>query len=868
MAVYDDEKQRTDSGISDDELRQLTGIGEDEEDAMDREAHNGAADDILSREEEASRGSVPWNPKVGSGDHRAMEKVREGNREIKEKLRNTENRSGDFGFREEGGGQTKGLRSKLGRLNKKRKRLLIAAGAGGALLLGILAILAFFLGSLLIPNFVSSVATYQFARVTRETLNTQTKATAQKVAIDSATDNVYRQAKAKYEKLRNNTWGKLDKYRPAKVMKNLKATKKLDYQYGEPSKVLKRARIVKVIIDGKSYEVKGAASLGDIRNPIKYVQAKIQTRIAINTALKGALRGSNFLVRSKVAKQIRAELKVKLFAWSKADKEKLRNSNKTTQDVLNAQKSYQTATNSGTTSAKASQGTKSDDIKETAEKASDAQDACYKDAKCTEETVKKGGGLSQKAVAAIESTVGESAFNKVLNVISPAYAVAVPICLVYDGSTVNSADTIDTNNDQLQRSFNRVSSAGDQQERGEAPAEGIGALSRQLGQTGRSIPQQRASGVPVDTTESFSPQASAGGSYEHNILDALFPTIVADLISPTLDKACPVITDPVVGGILAGLNIIPGVGAGLQAAGQVTTRVIARTIATSVGNVVRNMFTKKSLQQITTTTVATVGATLLARLIVMQHMGAVTDGTAQGTMYADQIDMGGNINAQELDRKQNMGAPLTNQSVSQLRSIDQEFTRSQFASQSFFNRYFSITNPGSFMNRLAVTTGTHFNLQSLSSTMSSLPQILNPMNILTKLGNIFHPFGKVSAASEVDKENYGNVQWGWTAAQEKAFTSDPKYEMLANQEALDDSGKEEDIQEDYGKCFEKSIGQLLADGDIIRDANGNIVYDEGDCSPENLGMDNPDYGDLVFRWRVAMRYSLGVDELLNQQEIN
>lgn len=47
MAVYDDEQQKT--GISDDELRNITGISPDEEDTMDREAYSGAAHDMESR---------------------------------------------------------------------------------------------------------------------------------------------------------------------------------------------------------------------------------------------------------------------------------------------------------------------------------------------------------------------------------------------------------------------------------------------------------------------------------------------------------------------------------------------------------------------------------------------------------------------------------------------------------------------------------------------------------------------------------------------------------------------------------------------------------------------------------------------------
>jgi hypothetical protein len=46
----DDEEEQTSGTPSDDELRHLTGIGSDEEEAMEREANNGAAEDIGARE--------------------------------------------------------------------------------------------------------------------------------------------------------------------------------------------------------------------------------------------------------------------------------------------------------------------------------------------------------------------------------------------------------------------------------------------------------------------------------------------------------------------------------------------------------------------------------------------------------------------------------------------------------------------------------------------------------------------------------------------------------------------------------------------------------------------------------------------------
>jgi len=63
MSVYDPEKTEDksltgDNNISDDKLRELMGIHKDEEGAMDREAHNGAAEDIARREKLGYDGSA------------------------------------------------------------------------------------------------------------------------------------------------------------------------------------------------------------------------------------------------------------------------------------------------------------------------------------------------------------------------------------------------------------------------------------------------------------------------------------------------------------------------------------------------------------------------------------------------------------------------------------------------------------------------------------------------------------------------------------------------------------------------------------------------------------------------------------------
>ena len=83
------------------------------------------------------------------------------------------------------------------------------------------------------------------------------------------------------------------------------------------------------------------------------------------------------------------------------------------------------------------------------------------------------------------------------------------------------------------------------------------------------------------------------------------------------------------------------------------------------------------------------------------------------------------------------------------------------------------------------------------------------------------------------------------------------------------SGKEPEIATTYGKCFDGSetIGDMLANGDIVRKSNGDIVPDQGLCSPKNLGTANTKYHDLVFRWRVAQGYKNSLDQLSQTQDV-
>ena len=54
---------------------------------------------------------------------------------------------------------------------------------------------------------------------------------------------------------------------------------------------------------------------------------------------------------------------------------------------------------------------------------------------------------------------------------------------------------------------------------------------------------------------------------------------------------------------------------------------------------------------------------------------------------------------------------------------------------------------------------------------------------------------------------------------------------------------------------------------IVRGTNGDINLKDGQCSPNNLGPNNPDskIGELVFRYRLEKNYQETMDQLQSIQ---
>lgn len=150
MAVYDDEKQGqsgTHTTPTDEELRQLTGITPDEEGAMDREAHSGAAADTAERKGLFNKGGDGDGDEDAEYGPSALDSMKD---RLGKGYRNDDQERKNW--------ISRGLRSN----SKLKKRLAIAgAAAGGSAIAGIIAFMA--LLPLKIEHFISNLENYSSA---------------------------------------------------------------------------------------------------------------------------------------------------------------------------------------------------------------------------------------------------------------------------------------------------------------------------------------------------------------------------------------------------------------------------------------------------------------------------------------------------------------------------------------------------------------------------------------------------------------------------------------------------------------------------------------------------------------------------------
>jgi hypothetical protein len=188
-----------------------------------------------------------------------------------------------------------------------------------------------------------------------------------------------------------------------------------------------------------------------------------------------------------------------------------------------------------------------------------------------------------------------------------------------------------------------------------------------------------------------------------------------------------------------------------------------------------------------------------------------------------------------------------------------------------YQRYLAFSNADSLASKIGMTIYADANSSFFTKMFADLGKIIMPLNLISKIFGSFdnHVAMADAAANATD---YGNVQFGWSTAEEALITSDPSYQPVENQQVLDSASPingqsaEDYISSTYGQCFTDSIGTLLSSGLIQRDDNGDIIANQGTCSPDNLGPGN--LNGLVFRWRLSMSYNNALTLLTQEANVS
>jgi Sec-independent protein translocase protein TatA len=887
VAVYDDEREKIGTDLpSDDDLRRMTGINEEQEGAHEREATSGAADDILQREHDAAEG--------GSSDHQA-----EADEKSSLLKGGDDGGSGGFSFHKEG---LKGLANLKSKAKKaKNKKMILGAVSGGGLLLVVLVVIMLIIGSQIIPNFAQNMIAYSFARSARETMDSSAEVEAEKIALDTAPDQAFQNAENTFAKEADTTtgmnlWDKINQYRPEKVIDNMRASGQMYFDYQPDNslnpiaKLAGRKTIQKIYIGGNEIDIpkNSYSTLDKILNPIDYTKGLWNSNKAILTSLSDemttTLRGTNYIRALAAFRKINATLDIKLYRWDKEELNKLESDTVETADIENARESVKIETDNFQAATEAESGLQSGSQEANAAQQSETDiENCVASDKCLLSTIQSGGGLPSSTIGILNKIFASSILDSILKFVGPTYAIAAPLCMIYEGSMVNSGGIINANSGELQRSAYQVMSAADQQKYGNVNGNAIGSQERQMGNNGEianSNVIKRAEGIPVDTTQAgVDPQSSGSGSYTYDIFSFLGPT-VDGLLRPVINPVCAIFNNAWSGAIIGiALLIIPGVGEAMRGAEEGVTIGVSQLISrivVNIGRTIAQMFTKQELAKMLVIGGATIAGSLLAKYITLQHMGAIYNGMSRNQSFDNNAEAGAILNSQDIDRQQNMAAPMTASGTAQAKVLDLSYVTHQQQSQSVFQRYFAVDNADSFISRLGMMAWAHASLSAIPSLVLSAGRIFNPVSAFSSIFNLMQNKSLAAASSTTDTADYNIIQWGWTPIEEWHYEHDPGYSMLHNQQVLNQSGQEQSINSTYMTCFTSKIGDLLSGGELQRDGQANIITNTGTCAPDNLSplnRDDPNVTDpltfanptaaLVFRWRVAIRNQNALNQLID-----
>jgi hypothetical protein len=844
-----------------------------------------------------------------------------------------------------------------GKVNKLKSNKLLVGGLLGSstsVIIGVI-LLVILVGSFKLPDIMQSIEAYQFASVSAAFNDSASNITSEALVEESLSDRIWSQVKGTFtdseifKNIRATTWGKLDNFRPSLVAQTISDDNGLQWQFKASLIPGRKPYLTGALVNGDQYEV---ASTGPIVGNLPVIGKILRTRnenavripvlqeVMENVDPNIGTVTKAFAYRQIVTDSGGSQAGMLLGGFDKEDPTKpIEPEVEATQQTAEASEAGETVPDNAVTAEIAA-----------ADSAVDAADKSTAASKTeTAEAIKDLGdapAATKEAAAALSPTLTQS----VIHDINFTYGLVAPVCIAYDSSVIRSMPSIENSMNQQQDVFDKLASSAGQQQNGDVTATDGAELaaavqgeSAEIGGEDSAIPYARSNGDPVDTAPIISAEAGAGGSYAYSVFDALgLPAsgVTAKIVNGITGGLCKTLTNTYFGiGFAAGnvalgvtsFGTAPEVEGTIEAAGDTS---ISDFIQNVVANSRKALFDDKVIQtpngKVVHTALyraerfafkqglivgATVGASEFAHLIVASRSGEANSGLAQNNDLLDEADSGANIQANEYMRTVLFGIPLTSSEVTQdqqSRSI--ELTDAN-AAKSFTDRYFSLDNYDSLFTHIGLGISTSLSRGFFASILHLAASIFKPTALIAELGKVFD--GRALADSQTNDsltQDYANVQFGWTAAEQKLIDSNASYHMLENQKILDDGGNEAKIATKYAVCFgytynpngngdidptdaagnlttasapgePGALGNLLTSDTIngnmrgiVRDDSGNVI-NSGLCSPSALSFtNNPDplsddeYSqtaphDMILRWRLAMRYDSTISTLTNDQTV-
>ncbi len=818
------------------------------------------------------------------------------------------------------------------------KMIFILAVVAGILFLLIL------VGALKLPDVMEGIESYEFASVAKQFFDDSARVTDEDLAVSATSDNngVFDQLKEKYGNLRDNMFEKVLGDAPDRVINNMGDGSGLELRF-RTSKLTGRRIFTGGSINGVAYEVDAPSGIGRWTPGVKtFLKFRSQQKFYSSGFLDAVMEQMKSddiapIVRGIVFLKLLYSIGGSLSGWLL---NRFLGDSPSKDDIQAIREQYQ----AGQAGANAQDNASTAEIKQATQAAQDQEEA---DANSDQGDLNalNNNGFEQNVLNAANSALGGGLLTTILHFTGFVWGIVAPFCIIFDGSVVQSGPSISNQMNQVQDAFDQLAAEADQQKLGDQNSTDGGALANaiqgtndEVGDISTSLPYQRAYGRVQSTDFIPSVEAGADGSYQYSLLDVLgvpANSLEGRIANGIVSSFCHVMTNIwtsvglTVAQIIAFFLSLGTEPAVADAAGETASNWIVRYVTAAWIKIVGKQVIKQGVKKITLGLMArvvrfaiiqgvvltgTLALTWLAHMEVASRAGVANDGLAVGRNLVDMADNGANIQASELQREMLFGRPLLSNEVAQLESNsiqDVDYANSQ---KSFTDRYFALSNYDSLVTHLGMDLGASEHFSIISSIVKLGSAILNPTHsIATLFGSIFNQ--PAFAAADSITYDYGNVQFGWSDAENQLVNGNDTYAPLENQRILDDASqvngmsREDAIAQKYSICFgydyngssqddsldpsdqngrlslgsDGTVSSLLVNADIVRDGNtGDVINGGGLCDPDMLSYDSSDPlaadaqmpelngkksplpNDMIFRWRLAEAYENTADQLISE----